>query len=357
VKKLYTKWHALVFLVILIGIVLSAWVLNSRPHYIAVNSATFMTMGTFAQVQLRCDNQDVAKEAQARVMKVLQEIDRMMSTYRDDSELSLVNRMAASEPIAVSQETFLVLQKAQHYSRLSKGAFDITVSPLLRMWDEAKEKGKWPSQEELTGVLQKVGYKNLILSDEEKLEVSFAREGIQLNVNAIAKGYVVDKALDAVRIPGVMAALVDIGGEIACFGQDQPGKDWVIGVQDPFSEDNDNPLSQSPFCLIRVSNMGVATSGDYRRYIELEGHKLSHIIDPRTGLPANKLPSVTVISPKAVDADALATAVSVLGIEDGLALIESIPDTEALLIAGTREDPKEYSSSGFQKYKIARTGA
>jgi len=151
-----------------------------------------------------------------------------------------------------------------------------------------------------------------------------------------------------------MAALVDIGGEIACFGQDQPGKDWVIGVQDPFSEDNDNPLSQSPFCLIRVSNMGVATSGDYRRYIELEGHKLSHIIDPRTGLPANKLPSVTIISPKAVDADALATAVSVLGIEDGLALVESIPDTEALLIAGTREKPQEYFSSGFNKYKIGK---
>ncbi len=353
-KKLYTKWHALVLLVMVTGMVLIAWVFNTRPQYIEVNSATFMTMGTFAQIQLRCNSEEVAREAQSRVMKMLQDIDLLISTYRDDSELSQVNRLAASQPVKVSRETYFILEKSKYYSRISNGAFDITVTPLIKMWDEAKEKGKWPSQEEMARVLQKVGYKNLILSDEEKLEVSFAQEGIQLNVNAIAKGYVVDRALDAVRIPGVMAALVDIGGEIACFGQDQPGKDWVIGVQDPFAEDNDNQLSERPCCFLKVSNMSVATSGDYRRYIELEGHKLSHIIDPRTGLPANKLPSVTVISPKAVDADALATAVSVLGIEDGLALIESIPDTEALLIAGTRDKPVECCSTGFNKYKIGK---
>jgi thiamine biosynthesis lipoprotein len=337
VKKLLTKTNAVLLVIVITVILLSVIVISNRPQYIAVNSHTFMTMGTFAQVQLRCDNQETAQLAQARVIKVLQDIDKMMSTYREDSELSKVNQEAARQPVKVSRETFLLLQKAQHYSRISDGAFDITVTPLIQMWDQAKEDNSWPNRQQMMEVLEKVGYEKLVLTNDEKLEVSFTYDGVQLNVNAIAKGYVVDRALDAVRMPGVMAALVDIGGEIACFGQDRPGKDWVIGVQDPFADDLDNPLSQKSYCLLKVSNMSVATSGDYRRYIELEGHRLSHIIDPRTGFSANKLPSVTVIAPKAIDADALAT---------------SVPDTEALLIAGTHEAPQEYRSSGFYQYEI-----
>ena len=171
-------------------------------------------------------------------------------------------------------------------------------------------------------------------------------------MDAIAKGYAVDQALAALVKSGVVGGMVDIGGEITCFGENQPGRDWLLGIQDPFSAQNENQLSEKPGWIVSLRDCAIATSGNYRRYITISGQKYSHIIDPVTGRPAEKLPSVTIIAEKTVDADALATAISVMGPEKGMELIEILANTEAFLIAGSSEKPELYRSSGFAKLDV-----
>lgn len=317
-----------------------------------VDSGPLMLMGTVGRIQLRCRNQQVGADAIATALEALRRVDRLMSTHRDDSELAAVNRHAATEPVTVSQETYTLLEKSLLYSRMTAGAFDITISPLLQAWKRAEKENRWPSEAELTQARRHVGYRKVFLSEQPQHQVRFSESEVQLNLDAIAKGYAVDVALAAVKQTGVTAALVDIGGEIACFGQDRPQNNWRIGIQDPFASDTDNPLSQKPRWILQLRDRAVATSGNYRRYMTIAEKKVSHIVDPCTGVPADKLPSVTVIAPRTIDADALATAVSVMGVQKGLALIETIPDTEALIVTGSHDDIQLHRSSGFSSYEI-----
>jgi len=331
-------------------IVLTLW--RIKQQTVEVDSGRFMIMGTFARIRVRCQDRRIGQRALNRARAALENVDRLMSTYREDSELSTVNRNAANKPVPVSDETYALLRKSIEYSRITDGAFDITVMPLLKVWKQAAKEDRLPSEAELADARQRVGWRKLILSDAEGLTVRFGADGMELTVDAIAKGYAVDRALEALQIDGVDAALVDIGGEIACFG-----RDWIIGIQDPFAAESDNPFSETVRWKIRLREGSAATSGNYRRYVTIGGKKYSHIIDPRSGRPAEKLPSVTIVAPKCVDADALATAVSVMGPQAGMKLIESLPDTEAFLIAGTKEDMKIRRSSGFEKYRLDGGGS
>ncbi len=319
------------------------------------NSGKFMVMGTFAQVSLRCSDEQTAQEAVAAAQAAINHVDELMSTYRDDSELARVNRLAADEPVAVSKETFDLLTRALEYSRLSDGAFDITVPPLLQLWKQAAKNDREPDQVELDAALELVGYQYVDLTERDgRTFVSFARKGMSLNVDAIAKGYAVDLALQATRLPGVTAAMVDIGGEVACFGNGRPSGGWLVGVQDPFAPDTDNQLSQSPRWVLRLRDRAVATSGNYRRYVTVAAKRMSHIVDPRTGRPAAKLPSVTVTAPTATEADALATIISVIGPEKGMQLIESRPNVELLAIAGNAAETLQHRSTGFSQHEVPR---
>ena len=338
----------IIALVILLAL-LAYW---RRPRLIAVNSPRIMMMGTFARIQLRCTSRSVGEQALTQALDVLDRLDHLISTYKDDSELSRANHDAADRPVPISPETHALLARALAYCRLTHGAFDITVGPLLQLWKEAAEEGRPPTPAELSAARSLVGYQMVTLSDRQEPSVSFARAGVTVNVNAIAKGYAVDQALAATRVPGVLAALVDIGGEIACFGAESPGRPWRVGIQDPFAAANDNPLSESARWTIQLRDNAVATSGNYRQYLSIGAQQVSHIVDPRTGQPAAKLPSVTIIAPKAEDADALATAVSVLGPEEGMELIESLDHVEALLIGSDPDNPRPYRSSGFPQHEL-----
>ncbi|MBN1766379.1 MAG: FAD:protein FMN transferase [Sedimentisphaerales bacterium] len=326
---------------------------KSQESVFILDTGTITLMGTFARIQVRCTDKEAGLQGLADAQASLDEVDRLMSTYRSDSELSRVNRQAHQNPVKISPETYHVLKKACYYNELTEGAFDITVSPLLKIWKEASEKNQLPRTEELEQAQKNVGTEKLILSESNTdLTVSFAQGGIELNLNAIAKGYAVDQALARLRRPGIIGALVDIGGEIACFGQNRPGQDWIVGIQDPFATDNTNPLSQHPRWRVRLQDGAIATSGNYRRYVTINGKNYSHIIDPRTAYPAQNIPSVTIIAPYTIDADALATAVSVMGIKEGLKLIESLENTEAFLVTGTNEKPVLYRSKGFSEFEI-----
>ena len=315
------------------------------------DSGSRVALGTLVRIQLRCESDQIAREALIRAFAAIDQVDQLMSTYREDSEMSKINRLAAQKPVEVSPETFNLLRKAIEYSRMTEGAFDITVAPLVHLWRQVAREDRLPTRQEMDQVLEKVGYEKIELSSENRT-VFFAQEGVELNVDAIAKGYAVDRALNAVRRPGVRAALVDIGGEIACFGQDKPGHDWIVGIQDLFADNLENPFSQKARWRVVLRDSAIATSGNYRQYVTISHKRYSHIIDPRTGIPAEKLPSVTILAPRTEDADALATAISVLGPEKGLALIDSIPDTEAFLVAGTKENPIFYRSRQFDRFLV-----
>lgn len=328
------------------------WLPASGPTTLLTEQ--FMVMGTFAQIRLHCRDKKTGLNALAAAKAAINHVDQLMSTYRPDSQLSAVNRDAADRPVNVSRETFDLLTRSIEYSRLSQGGFDITVPPLIQLWKQAAKNDQEPNQQQLAATLESVGYENLELIEDADgtLSVRFDQPGMSLDVGAIAKGYAVDVALQATRLPGIPAALVDIGGEIACFG---PGRDqdgWRVGVQNPFAPDTDNQLIQSARWILRLDNCAVATSGNYRRYVTVAGRKFSHIIDPHTGRPAAKLPSVTVIAPNATDADALATVISVIGPEKGLALVESLDGVEALLVAGNAAQSREIRSSGFHAYEV-----
>jgi thiamine biosynthesis lipoprotein len=281
-------------------------------------------------------------------------VDQRFSTYREDSELTRVNRLAAKQAVGISRETYNLILRANNYSRLTDGAFDITVTPLIRLWKQAAKENRLPTNTEITEAKTKVGFEKLKLKASDPPTVSFSVAGMELNVDAIAKGHAVDQALAALREPGIIAGLVDIGGEIAAFGQNRPDTDWIVGIQDPQKANREHSLSQQPRWKIRLKDCAVATSGNYRQYVRINGQHYSHIIDPRTGRPADLLPSVTVISPTTADADALATAISVMGCEKGIKLIESLGDTEALLIAETGDTPIIVRSSGFAKFEISQ---
>ena len=328
--------------------------LDPNNQVVNIDSGTFLTMGTFGRIQIRCGDEQMGRRALAEAMAALEAVDQRFSTYRDDSELARVNQLAAKQPVAISEETYCLLQKAQAYSQLTNGAFDITVTPLIRLWKEAEKENRLPTEAEITEAKTKVGFEKLKLAATDPPTVAFVVEGMELNVDAIAKGYAVDQALGVLRQPGIIAGLVDIGGEVSAFGQNRPGTDWIIGIQDPTATKKADPLSQQPRWLIRLQDCAVATSGNYRQYIQINAKHYSHIIDPRTGWPADILPSVTVIAPTTVDADTLATAISVMGCEKGLELVESLDNIEAFLIAEKDEKPQIYRSSGFSRYEVLR---
>ena len=320
---------------------------------VEVDSGRRLIMGTFARVVAVASDSDTANECIKAAFGQLTTVELLCSAHREDSEISKINRDAFKGPVVVSEPTFEVLQKAGRFSRLSAGAFDITVGPLVQLWRSSGDANRVPTDTEIASAGSKVGWDKVIL-DAERMSVRFAVDGMKLDAGGIAKGYAIDRAVEAMQACGSVGGMVDIGGDIRCFGtRPESKKYWLIGLQDPAKASLDLGESQVLLALkfvpSRTGSAAVATSGHYRRFALIKGKRYSHIIDVRTGLSAEELASVTVISRSAADADALATAVSVMGAEKGLALIEKIPQTEAILIAAGGEF-KRYLTSGAQNY-------
>ena len=207
------KWFAIAFPVMLV--IAAVFAANMRTRLFDIDSGRFLIMGTFARIRLVCKSEQQGQETLNAARQTIDHIDKLMSTYRGDSELSEVNREAGKKPVRVSLETYNLLETALEYSRKTGGAFDITLAPLLKVWQEAEKQNRLPTANELAKAEELVGFEKLRLSAPKERTVSFAEEGMELNVNAITKGYAVDQVLAALRGPGVVAALVDIGGEIA----------------------------------------------------------------------------------------------------------------------------------------------
>jgi thiamine biosynthesis lipoprotein len=322
------------------------------PKPVELDRSLSPVMGTFARIVVVAKNQEIAKTAIDAAFVEIEEVDRLMSDYKDDSQISKINRDAFKQPVNIGPPTFEVIQKSIEFSKVSDGAFDITVGPLVDLWRAAGESNSVPTKAELAAARAKVGYEKLII-DPNQMTVRFRVEGMRLDLGAIAKGYAVDKATAALQEAGAAGAMVDIGGDIRCFGIPVGRKKrWVVGLEDP-SKAVPGLADRQVLLKLRIANAAVATSGDYRQFVLIDDKRHSHILNRTTGAGAAELASVTIITPNATDADALATAVTVLGAERGLALIEKLPDTEAILIP-SRAKQKLVETSGADKYMQGR---
>jgi len=303
---------------------------------------------TAARVVAIAPNSGKAQECIRAAFAQIEKTDELMSDYKDDSEISRVNKDGFRRAVEVSESTFEVLQRAVEFSKLTAGAFDVTVGPLVDVLHAAEKKGVTPTEEQIARARSKVGFEKLQLDARNKT-VKFAVDGMRLDLGGIAKGYAIDRAVEAMQKSGATGGMVDVGGDIRCFGTPpRRNKYWRIGVQDPNVTDEDIGIGE-PLLVLKLTNAAVATSGGYRRFALIEGKKYSHIIDAKLGSSAAEFASVTIISKDAITADALATAVSVMGPETGLALIETMPETEAISIS-PQPDFKLTKTTGAESY-------
>ncbi len=289
-----------------------------------------LVMGTFARIIVIAEDSNTAKKCIETALAEIHKVDDLMSDFKSDSEISRVNKDGFKTAVHLSQSTYEVLQRSIEFSKLTDGAFDVTVGPLVDLFHSAEKKQVAPTKEQIAQARSKVGFEKLKL-DEQNRTAKFSVDGMRLDLGGIAKGYAVDKAVEAMQTCGAIGGMVDIGGDIRCFGAPPEGRNhWLIGLQNPNLEKE--TAGRNIVLKLKLTNGAVATSGDYQQYILIEGKRYSHIIDRKTITSTKGLSSVTIIADNATDADALATAVSVMGTEKGLELIESTNDTEAILI-------------------------
>lgn len=298
-------------------------------------SQVAFTMGTVARITA---NGNGASEAVEAVIQELERLTAAVDRFTPGSDIHSVNA-GAGDWVDVKAETVELVERSLELARLTDGAFDPTVAPLINLWgfieDPNAEPDEGSSPTILQGqrppehaaieqTLQIIGYE-FVEVDPANSKVRLTHEKAELDVGGIAKGYGADRALALFKEHGIDSGLIDLGGDMFVVGRKPDGSEWRIGVVDP----------QAPgtaLAVLSLSDKAVVTSGNYERYFEYEGVRYTHLVDPRTGYPQQELASVTVVAPTGTQADALATAVSILGMEKGLELIEGLPGVDGILI-------------------------
>ena len=287
--------------------------------------------------------------AKTQIDSVLEQINNQMSTYVNNSEISLFNKASTNSAIIISSQFKHVINRSIYWSELSNGAFDISSHPLTLLWRKGKVDREYekiwepPTDLQITLTKKNVGYKNIKLVQNSLIK---PYKGQQLDVNAIAKGWGVDMLFNLIKSFGYQNFMVEIGGEIRVSGKNNRGQAWNIGIDIP--EPNLKP-GEKIFAIVPVTNKAMATSGNYRNFYEFNSSKYSHIIDPRSGYAIDSnISSVTVISEKCIDADALATALNVMSLELGMKLVESVDEAEAFWIINEGGKFQSFQSSGMK---------
>lgn len=291
----------------------------------------YSTMGTNIAIELYHPNTEVRENAIQAVIAEMERVNQTMSTYIDSSDISTINRLAYEHSVPLTQEMFDLLTLSAQISKLSNGAFDITYASVGYLY-RYRQKIK-PTNDEISTLLEAVNYE-LVALDEASSSVRFLHKDVKIDLGGIAKGYAVDNAIGILAQMGIQHALVTAGGDTRLLG-DRLGKPWIVGIRDPRSKNKQAvviPLAQS----------AMSTSGDYERYFEQDGKRFHHILSPKTGKSTYEVQSVSIIGPQSVYNDALSTAVFVMGLEQGIGLINTLPEYEAIVMDANRR--MHYSS-------------
>ncbi len=280
-------------------------------------------MGTRVEITAQGTDPKKLNRAVKKAFAEIKRIEKMMSEWEKGSELAQINRNAGRKAVKVSQEMLEIITKSVQFSRISRGAFDISWAALAELWDFNREKPVVPQKEKVAESVKLIDYQKIAV-DREISTVFLRVEGMRIGLGGIAKGYAVDRAIQALQQEGIKDAIVNAGGDLRVIGK-KDGQPWRVGVQDP--RERGKILG-----VLEITDTSLASSGDYERYFIKDGIRYHHLLNPKTGFPAQGCRSVTVICSSALRADALSTAVFVLGPAAGLKLIEELSGVEALII-------------------------
>ncbi len=284
--------------------------------------ASHESMGTVFTVVAYGRDRNFLGEVVEQVFQEVDRVDAQMSNYKPESELSAINREAASHAVLVEPHLFQLLKESVRYSRETNGAFDITVGPLMKHWGFFRGRGRLPSQAEITSVLKHVGYQHIEL-DAAARTIRFDESGIEIDLGGIAKGYAVDQGVEILRSNSIASALVSGGtSSIYALGAPPGERGWRVTIRDPYQ-------ARKPADALLLRDYSLSTSGSYEKFFEIGGKTYCHIMDPRTGWPVQNMLSTTVLAPSTTESDAL-SKLFVLGVEGSRRILAAHPDLTAI---------------------------
>ncbi len=313
---------------------------TSEERKTSVESQSKLLLGTSCKITIY---DYPTEEAFTQAFERIEDIENKMSIRIPTSEVSQINENAGIKPVVVSDDTYKVIKEAIEVASLSNGAFDPTVGPLVSAWNIGSDDARVPPQEEIDSLLPLLGYNNVTLNEKDK-SVYLEKEGMMLDLGGIAKGYAADEVAKILKAHDIEKAIVNLGGNVLTIGTRVDDTKWRIGVQNPALERGGYVM------IVNLEDLALVTSGPYERFLEVDGVIYHHILDTNTGYPVvTNLTSASIIANNSFIADALSTAIYSLGLEKGLALIDSIDNVEALFI----DDNKDiYVSKGFKENSI-----
>lgn len=292
------------------------FLVSCSPSQERIFKETRSSFYTVVNITVVSRSEDQAKKAINASFDELDRLAALLNFYSDASEISMINRQAGEKPVRVSRDTLDIIEKAVYVSEMTEGAFDVTVGPLVKLWDIQKK--IIPDKESIEKKLQVVGYKNIVI-DKSASTVFLKQKGAQIDLGGIIKGYAVDKVVEVLHNYGVKSGVVAVGGEIRLLGTKPDGKSWGIGVQNPRQKGPDDQV----FATLALSNKALSTSGDYIRYFEKDGVRYHHLLDPQTGYPTRQCGSATIIADNNTTTDGF-SKLFILGPEKGLAVAKKI---------------------------------
>lgn len=291
-------------------------------------------------------NEEILDEAIDR----LKEIENRMSPTIKDSDISLINENAGIKPIKVNDDVYFVIQQAKYFAEVSNGAYEPTIGPLVKLWDikttDEKERKSIPTDEEIKKTMDLVDYHDLELMEDNLVYLN--RKGMKLDLGGIAKGYAADEMKRVFKENGVENAIIDLGGNIYAMGEKANSEPWKIGIQDPFE-----PIGQH-MGIYSIKDKSIVTSGDYERYFNYNGKRYHHIIDGKTGYPSeNEVAGISIVSDLSIDGDALSTALFVLGVDEGMKLVNQLDKIDVVFI--TKENQAIIQEKTRNKFSLTNT--
>ena len=285
---------------------------------------TVILMGSKFDISIVDQDSVSAQKKIDLVAKEVTRIENLISEWRPETQISEVNRNAGIKPVKVDKEVFDLTRKAIYFCKISDGAFDISIVAMDKIWKFDGSMDKMPSEEAIKKSVEKVGYKNIVL-DSVNSTIFLRNEGMKIGFGSIGKGYAADKGRELMRNLGVKAGIINASGDLSTWGTQPNGELWKVGIENPF-------ISGEISKVLFLKEASVTTSGDYQKFVEFNGKRFSHIIDPKTGYPVSGLTSVTVVGPSAEMANGFSTSIMVLGQKKGLGLIKKYQNYSALLI-------------------------
>jgi thiamine biosynthesis lipoprotein len=295
-------------------------------------------MGNHFEISVVSDDEAWADERIDMGVNEIRRIEKILTTFKDDSETNLINRNAGIRPAKVSEEVFRLIERSKRISDVTQGAFDISYGSIdKRLWNFDKTMTSLPDSKLAKQMVRLINYRNIIL-DQNEQTVFLKEKGMRIGFGGIGKGYAAEMAKLVMKDAGVTSGIVNASGDLTAWGFQPDGKPWTIGIVHP-------DAAHLPFSYMNVTDMAVATSGNYEKFVVIDGKKYSHTINPRTGLPVRGIKSVTIISPNAELCDALATPVTIMGVEAGIHLINQLNGIECVVID---DDNRLYTSKNIR---------